>query len=82
MKTIRLNNQCNQVNKVYLSTAIEKIEDVRNDPHGNVYTSLLLISGDDIKVQETLDEIVSLLNNEDTQIELTFFDYQIENFIV
>lgn len=82
MKTIRLNNQGNQVNKVYLSTAIEKIEDVRNDPHGNVYTSLLLISGDDIKVQETLDEILALLNNENSEIELTLFDYQIEHFIV
>ncbi|VXC99121.1 hypothetical protein [Sphingobacterium multivorum] len=82
MKTIRLNNQVNQVNKVYLSTAIEKIEQVKDDPHGNVYTSLLLSSGDDVKVHETLDQIVSLLRNDDSEMELTLFHYQIEHFIV
>lgn len=82
MKTIRLKNLGCQVNKVYLSTAIEKIEEVIDDPHGNVYTSLLLSSGDDVKVQETLDQVVSLLHNEESEIELTFFHYYIEHFIV
>lgn len=77
MKKIKVNG--GNVNKVYFSSAIVSIEHVNNDPHGNVYTSIIFANDDELQVSDYIDVILYKLDNSiDDVLLLEKYDYKIK----
>ncbi|WP_254526976.1 MULTISPECIES: hypothetical protein [unclassified Sphingobacterium] len=67
-----------KVNQVINPKAIVSVERTFDDPHGNKYTEIVLSSNGVIKVAETFESVIEILETQDYENPLTAYDYKFE----
>ena len=77
MKTFKINSE-KYKETVFLSSAIVSVSSIGDDSQGNKYTEIEMANGKVIRVNESPEDVLQKLHNDQSDIEFTGYQYKFE----